>query len=133
MISKTISVLLISVVLHSGIAAQTLSSPTQDVAKMQQVLRRAQERGKSVTVTLTRKIYNKTKLTGKVSEVSDTSFTLANQQTGNATSLTFEDVRQVKQKGMSKGKKVALGVGIGAGIFFAVGIISCFASGLCRD
>jgi len=133
MISKIVSVLLIGLVLHGSIAAQTLSSPTQDVAQMQQVLRRAQERGKAVTVTLSRKVDNTTKLTGTVSEVSDTSFTLANRQTGNSTTLAFEDVLQVKQKGMSKGKKIALGVGIGVGIFFAVGFIACFAAGVCHN
>jgi hypothetical protein len=132
MISKMVSVFLVGLVLHGSIAAQTLSSPTQDVTKMQQVLRSVQEQGKAITVTLSRKIDNKTKLTGKVSEVSDTSFTLTNQRTGNPMTLAYEDVQQVKHKGMSKGAKIAVGVGIGAAIFVAVGILACFASGQCQ-
>ena len=133
MISKSISVLVISAVLHSSLAAQTLSSPTQDVPTMQQVLRVAQERDKAVTVTLSRKVDNKAKLTGKVSDISDTTFTLISQRTGNPMTLAYEDVRQVKQKGMSKGAKIAVGVGIGAAIFVALGIIGCFASGQCEE
>jgi hypothetical protein len=133
MISKSISVLVISVVLHSSLAAQTLSSPAQDVPMMQQVLRAAQERGEAVTVTLSRKVDNKTKLTGKVSDVSDSSFTLTTQRTGNPMTLAYNDVRQVKKGGMSKGAKIAVGVGIGAAIFVTLGIIGCFATGQCQD
>jgi hypothetical protein len=133
MISKMISLLLIGVVLQGSIAGQTSLSPTQNIAEMQQVLRAAQERGKAVTLTLIRRVDNKTKLTGKVSDVSDTSFTLTNQRTGNPMTLAYEDVQQVKQKGMSKGAKIAVGVGIGAAIFVGVGIIACFASGQCQE
>ena len=133
MISKMISVFLITVLLHSSIAAQTASSPAQDVVKMQQALRKAQEKAKAVTVTLSRKVDNHTRLTGKVSEVSDASFTLTSQQTGNPVTLAYEDVRQVKQKGMSKGAKILLGIGIGAVAFIAVGVIVCYAAGPCRD
>jgi RimP C-terminal SH3 domain len=133
MISKIISLLLTAVLLHSSIAAQTSSSPAQSPARMQQVLRIAQEKGKAVTVTLYSKVGNKTKLTGKVSEVSDTSFTVTDRQTGNRMTVAFEDVQQVKQKGMTTGAKVALGIGIGAAAFFGVGLIVCYASGYCRD
>jgi hypothetical protein len=133
MISKMISLLLTAVLLHSSIAAQTSSSPAQSPARMQRVLRIAQEKGKAVTVTLNSKVGNRTKLTGKVSEVSDTSFTVTDRQTGNRMTVAFEDVQQVKQKGMSTGAKVALGIGIGAAAFFGVGLIVCYASGYCRD
>ena len=77
MIFKMISIVLVAALLHDSIAAQTQpQSPTQTVTKMQQVLRKAQEKGKAVKVTLNRKIDNRNKLTGKVSEISDTGFTL---------------------------------------------------------
>lgn len=133
MISKTISVFLMALLLHSSVAAQTSSSPTQSAARMQQVLRKAQGKDKPVTVILSKKIDNKTKLTGKVSEVSDTSFTVTDQKTGNLTKLAYEDVRQVNQKGMSKGSKIAIGIAVGAAAFLAVGVAVCFAAGPCRD
>lgn len=133
MISKTISVFLMALLLHSSVAAQTSSSPTQSAARMQQVLRKAQGKDKPVTVILSKKIDNKTKLTGKVSEVSDTSFTVTDQKTGNLTKLAYEDVRQVNQQGMSKGSKIAIGIAVGAAAFLAVGVAVCFAAGPCRD
>jgi hypothetical protein len=68
-----------------------------------------------------------------VSEISDTSFTISDQQTGKPIKLAYDDVRQVNQKGMSKGSKVALVIAIGAAAFLAVGIVVCYAAGPCRD
>lgn len=133
MFYRAISLVLIAVLLHSSIAAQTPSSPTQSVAKMQQVLRKAQEKDKAVKVILSKKIDKQTKITGKVSEVSDTSFTMTDQQTGKPMKLSYEDVRQVNQKGMSKGSKVAIGIAVGAAAFLAVGVVVCYAAGPCRD
>jgi hypothetical protein len=132
MISKMISVTLVAALLHCSIAAQT-PSPTQSVAQMQQVLRKAQEKDKAVKVILNKKIDNQTKFTGKVSEVSDTSFTLTDQQAGKPMKLAYEDVRQVSQKGLSKGAKIAMGIGVGAAALIAVGVAVCYARGPCRD
>jgi hypothetical protein len=132
MISKIISVILVAALLHGSMAAQD-QSPPQTVAKMQQVLRKAQEKDKAVKVILKKKIDNQTKFTGKVSEVADASFTMADQQTGKPMKVAYEDVRQVNQKGMSKGAKVALGIAIGVGAAIGVGLVACYSQGYCRD
>ena len=108
MFYRGISLVLVAVLLHSSIAAQTSSSPTQSVAKMQQVLRKAQEKDKAVKVILNKKIDNQKKIIGKVSDISDTGFVLTDQKTGTTKQLAYEDVRQVNQKGMSKGSKIAI-------------------------
>jgi hypothetical protein len=133
MISKVISVLVLAVLLQSSVAAQAASFPAQSVANMQQVLRNAQDKAKTVTVSLKKNVDKKTKLTGEVNEVSNAGFTITDKQTGNPITLAYEDVQQVKQKGMSTGAKVAIGIGIGVGAFIAVGVIVCYASGPCRD
>ncbi len=133
MISKMISVILVAALPYGSLAAQTSSNPSQGVAQMQHVLHKAQEKNKAVSVTLSKKIDNHTKVIGKVSEVTDTGFTLTEQRTGSPMRLAYDDVRQVKQKGMSKGAKIAMGVGIGAAAFLAVGIIVCYAAGPCRE
>ena len=43
-----------------------------------------------------------------MSEISDTGFTLINQKTGMVTKLDYDNVQQVKEKGMSTGWKIAL-------------------------
>jgi hypothetical protein len=134
MFYRVISLALVVVLLHGSIAAQGQpQSPSQTVAKMQQVLRKAQEKDKAVKVILNKKIDNHSKLTGKVSDISDTGFTMIDQQTGKPMKLAYEDVRQVNQKGMSKGSKVAIGIAVGAAAFLAVGVVVCYAAGPCRD
>jgi hypothetical protein len=131
MFYRGISLVLVAVLLHSSIAAQTSSSPTQSVAKMQQVLRKAREKDKAVKVILNKKIDNQKKIIGKVSDISDTGFVLTDQKTGTTKQLAYEDVRQVNQKGMSKGSKVAIGIAVGAAALITVGLV-CYAAGPCK-
>jgi hypothetical protein len=131
MFYRAISLVLVAVLLHSSIAAQTSSSPTQRVAKMQQVLRKAQEKDKAVKVILNRQIDNQKKFSGKVSDISDTGFVLTNQKTGTTTQLAYADVQQVNRKGMSKGAKIAIGIAVGVAAFLTVGAV-CYAAGPCK-
>ena len=103
MFYKAVSVALVAVLLHGSVAAQDQTqSPPQTIAKMQQVLHKAQEKGKAVKVTLNKKIDKQRKFGGKVGEISDTGFTLIDHETGKHTKLAYEDVQQIKQKGVSK-------------------------------
>ncbi len=109
MFYKIVTVVLISLLLHNTLVAQTQpQSPKQTPAQMQQVLRKAQENDKAVNVSLSKKINDKKKLAGKVIEVSDADFTLIDSKTGAATKLEYESIRKVNQKGMSTGWKIAL-------------------------
>lgn len=113
MLYRAISLALVVVLLHGSVAAQGQPhSPTQTVAKMQQVLHKAQEKDKAVKVTLNKKIDNQSKFTGKVSEISDTGFTLTDQKTGKPMKLAYAYVQQISQKGMSTGAKIAIVVGV---------------------
>jgi hypothetical protein len=124
MLYKLISLVLIAVLPHGSVAAQDQpQSPPQTLAKMQQVLHNAQQKNKAIRITLNKRTDNKTKLLGKVSEISDTSFTVIDQKTGNPTKLVYEDVREVKQKGMSKGSGIALGIGIAAAALITLAVI----------
>src|SRR5262245_7556745 len=49
--------------------------------------------GQAVKVILSKRMYNRTKFMGKVSEVSDTSFTMTCQQTGEPMKLAYQDVQ----------------------------------------
>ncbi|HYM79093.1 MAG TPA: hypothetical protein VE377_24170 [Candidatus Dormibacteraeota bacterium] len=132
MLYKAISLAIAAVLLHSTIAAQDQAqSPPQTVAKMQQVLRKAQEKDKAVKVILNKKIDNQKKLTGKVSDISDTGFVLTDQKTGTTKQLAYADVQQVNRKGMSKGSKIVIGIAVGAAAFLAVGVV-CYAAGPCK-
>jgi len=120
MFYRAISLVLVAGLLHSSIAAQTLSSPTQGVAKMQQVLHKAQEKGKVVKVILNKEIDQQKKFSGQVSEISETDFVIIDPKTGKAMTLSYEDVKKVHQKGIPKGAKVAIAIGAIVGVFLIV-------------
>lgn len=65
------------------------------------------------------KLRNGSQVKGRITQTSDTGFTLADEKTGSRTDLAYADVLDVEGRGMSKTKKVAIGVGIGVGVFAA--------------
>ncbi|MBZ5656531.1 MAG: hypothetical protein LAO56_14785 [Acidobacteriia bacterium] len=131
MLYKMIAVVLVAVLLHGSLIAQTQpQSPVQTPAEMQQILHQAQGKDKAVKITVRKKIDNQKKFSGKVSDISDTAFVVTDQKTGRIHKLTYEDVREVHQKGLSKGAKILIVslvvVGALIGIAFAV---ACSAEG----
>jgi hypothetical protein len=131
MFYRAVSVALVAVLLHGSIAAQDQAqSPPQTVAKMQQVLHKAQEKDKAVKVSLKKTIDNQKEFSGKVSDISDTGFVVTDQKSGATKKFAYEDVQQVNQKGMSKGAKILIVslvvVGAAIGIGFSV---ACSAEG----
>jgi hypothetical protein len=120
---KFVSLILVAVLVHSSVAAQSMRQSPAQPEKIQQILRKAQDNDKAVKVTLARNIGGRTKLEGKVSEISGSGFTLIEQKTGKITTLTYADVLQVKQSGMSKGARIGIGVGIVVGALILVAIL----------
>jgi len=99
----------VAVLVHGSIAAQDQpQSPPQTVAKMQQVLHKAQEKDKAVKVILNKKIDKQKKFSGKVSDISDTGFVVTDQKTGKPMKLAYADVREVLQKWSKKDVTIAI-------------------------
>jgi len=123
MISKTISVVLVLILLHGGVVSETQQQPpTQNIAKMQEVLHKAQNKDKAVKITLLKKINKQRKFTGKVMEISDAGFSIADQKTGKTTNFAYQDVHQVGQTGVSKGTIIAVAA-LTAGGLIILGLI----------
>lgn len=69
------------------------------------------------------KIDNQTSFSGKVTEISDSGFVLANKKTGTTMRFAYEDVRQVKRQGLSKAAKILIVSGVVVGTVVAVGVV----------
>ncbi len=124
MLSKLIAAVLIGALTQGNLAAQTQPSPVQTVAKMQQVLHKAQEKDRAVKVTLKKKMDGQGKFTGKVSEISDTGFTIADQKTGKAVKLDYDGVKEVRLKGTSGALIAALAIAGGVVVIAVVLVAS---------
>lgn len=123
MFSKVVSLVLVSALLHTSIAAQSQQqSPTQSVSKIQQVLRKAKQKDKAVQVILNTKIDNQRKFSGKVSDISDKGFVITDEKTGQTEQLGYADVREVHQKGWSTG--ATIGVIVIAGVAIAAVLLA---------
>ena len=70
--------------------------------------------GEAARVRVT--LRDKTKLEGYVSSASDESFVVTNFKTGVATTVAYPQVKGVAGNNLSTGAKIAIGVGIGAGV-----------------
>jgi len=122
MLRKSISLVLISILATLfSVPAQAQEQPlAQTINEMKQVVQKALDKDKPVKVKLKEKLSGKTKLTGRVSEVSDAGFVLIDEKTRATTKLTYDGLKEVRPKGLSTGVKIALGVGVPAAIMLGV-------------
>jgi preprotein translocase subunit SecF len=58
------------------------------------------------------KLRDKTKLKGYVGEAGEDSFVIVDEKTGEKSTVTYPQVKQVRGNNISKGAKIAIGVGV---------------------
>jgi len=66
------------------------------------------------------KLRSGSQVRGRITQSSDTGFTVTEDKSGARTDIAYADVSNVEGRGMSKTKKTFIGVGIGAGVFIAL-------------
>ena len=74
--------------------------------------------GEAVRVKI--KLQDKTKVAGYISAVDGDGFTVIDPKTGIATTIAYPQVKSVQGNNLSTGAKIAIGVGIAAGIIFLI-------------
>ena len=107
-----------------GVLANLFCVPTQaqeqpwvqTVKEMKQVVHKAIDNDKSVKVKLKERRSGQTTLTGRVSEASDAGFILSDEKTNRASTLRYDELKEVKVKGWSTGSKIAVGAVVAAAV-----------------
>src|SRR5688572_13754988 len=66
------------------------------------------------------KLRDKAKLEGYISDAGAETFTITDRKTGVATTVAYPQVKSVQGNNLSTGAKIAIGVGIAAGIIFLI-------------
>jgi len=66
------------------------------------------------------KLRNGSEMKGRITQSGENSFTLTDEKTGNRSDIAYADVMNVEGRGMSKKKKMFIGIGIGAAVFAAM-------------
>jgi hypothetical protein len=66
------------------------------------------------------KLRSGSQVKGRITQSSDTGFTMIDDKSGGRTEIAYADVSNVEGRGMSKTKKTLIGVGIGVGVFIGL-------------
>ena len=74
------------------------------------------------------KLRDKTKLKGYISEAGENGFIVVDAKMGVATTVTYQQVKQVKGNNLSSGQRVALAVGLAIAALLAVVIVAAAVS-----
>ncbi len=119
MFKKCLSLVLVGLLMFAAnlqiISAQ--SNTDNAVEKMKTgVFRRGTGEKSKVVV----KMKDGTKMKGYISQTGEDSFDLTDSKTKQTTAVAYRDVAQVKKQGLSKGAKIALGIGIAAAVTVVV-------------
>jgi len=119
MFKKCLSLVFIGLLMFAAnlqiISAQTNSGNSVEKVKTAVVRRGTGEKSKVVV-----KMKDGTKKKGYISQTGEDSFDLTDSKTKQTTAVAYRDVAQVKKQGLSKGAKIALGIGIAAAVTVVV-------------
>ena len=113
---------------HAVLLIQTFCLQTASAASKEEQKIRRVERVRSGILKLgvgpdarvALKLRDKAKVAGYISSTSDDSFVVTNLKTGDATSVAYHDVTQVKGNNLSTGASIAIGIAIGVGVTMLV-------------
>jgi hypothetical protein len=134
---RTISLLLITILAGNGfglvgaaaVVAGTPQGQTQERGQVDKIKGEVQMRGtgEKARVRVTRA--NAPEVNGYISSIDESSFTVTNKQTGQATTISYADTRNVRGPGLSRGAKIGIGVGIGVVVTAAViAVVACHSA-----
>jgi hypothetical protein len=125
MFKKFLSLLLVAALAQTAALAQAPARPGADKEARQAEKVRAGilKLGTGPKARVRLELRDKTELEGYVGEAGSDSFTVADAKTGGTTRVDYAQVAKLKGRGMSTGKKVAIGVGIGVAALVVLGVI----------
>jgi len=114
---RTLTTVCLAMLIALFAPATRAQQQTDQTAKVKaEVVNRLNKKEEHVKIRLR----NGTEVKGYITQTSDNGFTLSNEKTKTGTDIAYADVQHVEGRGMSKTKKIAIGVGIGAAVFAAM-------------
>ena len=114
LVALFLAVVLVQLTCGRIISAHTLhEKEVQDAEKVKAGISKLGT-GKEALVRV--KLRDGTKLNGYVSEANEDNFVVVDSKTGNATTVPYPQVKQVKGNNLSTGAKIAISIGIAVGL-----------------
>jgi hypothetical protein len=120
--TATILAFLLILTVTSPVTSLAGSTPDKDNRLAQNVRAGIDRLGAGESSRVKIKLKNKTEYVGFISEIGDSAFVLKNLN-GEASTVAYSDVAQVKGNNLSTGAKVAIGVGIIVGVVIVLYLV----------
>ena len=122
MFKKVVTVLLVSLIINlTGVRLAYADSKEEKQARFAEKIKASVLKlgtGESTRVKV--KLRDNAKLEGYISDAGAEAFTVTDRKTGVATTVAYPQVKSVQGNNLSTGAKIAIGVGIAAGIIFII-------------
>ncbi len=99
---------------------QHLTETTEAVKIKAEVAKRANNKKDRVKI----KLRNGSEVKGRITQTSETSFTLTDEKTGARTDIGYDDVSKLQGRGMSTAKKIGIAAAIGVGVLVIVVVVA---------
>jgi hypothetical protein len=123
MLKRICSIALAAVLLLTfAVPAFAKSNPEKEARRIEKVRKQLAKLGTGSDARIKLELRDKTKLAGFVSEVGADTFAVTDRE-GNTTTVEYSQVSRAKGNNLSTGAKVAIGVGIGAGVTLLIFLI----------
>jgi hypothetical protein len=124
MFNKILSLVLIAALMDvAGITLAYAAKEDKEASFTEKVKDSISRLGTGKATQVEVKLRDDTKLKGYIKQASESSFLLVDRNTDKETIVHYAQVQQVKGNNFSKGEKIALGVGITAGVLFLIWLI----------
>jgi len=131
MLKRLFSIGLVILVIYAGnsLLVPTIATAWQGDVAAEKVIADVAKRGTGPKAKVNVKLKDRSKVKGYISQAGNDSFTLTDSKTGQARTLAYADVGEVKkQGGLSLAAKIGIGVGIGFGALAIIVVIGCATS-----
>ena len=122
MLKKLVSLLLVGLLIHIASPAPALakSKAEKEVQKVEKVRAAILSLGVGTDACIKVKLKDKTKLEGYIKEAGNEHFVITDARTGADTAVAYPQVSTAQGQNLSKGAKIAIGVGIAAAIVIVI-------------
>jgi hypothetical protein len=134
MLKRLVSLGVAALLLHAAdvMTPPTLARTTQAEQKAAKVKADVAKRGTGEKARVVVRLQDGSKLKGYVSQAGNDSFTLTDSESGQARTLSYSDVAQVKKPGgLPLGAKIGIGMGALVGVLALVYVAGCHDSSVC--
>ena len=112
--------------------SETQQGQAAETPQPAKIKAQVQKRGAGETSKVRVTLGNGTVVKGYISKIDESSFDLNGRKSGQATSISYNDVQKIQGPGLSTGAKVGIGVAIGVAIVVVVIVAELAKTGYLR-